>query len=290
MNELHIQAHAKINLGLNVLSRQENGYHNIKTIMQSIDLSDDLYFKRSDTLSIRSNDPSLDCGSTNIIYKCIEAMQEYAEMSKKGLEVVLRKRIPMQAGLGGGSADGAAALIAYNDLYDLRIPQSKLAEIGKTVGADIPFMIYGGRALCEGIGEQIKPLPIEYKNAVVIVKPHYAMSTKVAYEMIDRLGTSENLDFQILRDALNVNNEKLLREMLLNDFEEVLTSEFPQIIQIKEHFRKEGSIAESISGSGSAVFGIFQNDNLAEEAYNNLSNKYDKVYLSRFIDTSITKK
>ena len=290
MNELHIQARAKINLGLNVLSKQDDGYHKIKTIMQSVDLSDELFFEKSDTLSIKSNVPSLDCGPTNIIYKCIEAIQEYAEMPQNGLKVVLQKRIPMQAGLGGGSADGAAALIAYNDLYDLRISKSKLAEIGKTVGADIPFMIYGGRALCEGVGEQIKLLPIEYKNAVVIVKPHYAMSTKVAYEMIDRLGTSENLDFQILRDALNVNNEKLLREMLLNAFEGVLINEFPQIIRIKELFRKKGSIAESVSGSGSAVFGIFQNDNLAKEAYNDLSNRYDKVYLSRFTDTAIIKK
>ena len=290
MNELHIQAHAKINLGLNVLSKQDDGYHKIKTIMQSVDLCDDLFFEKSDTLSIRSNVPSLDCGPTNIIYKCIEAIQEYAEMPQKGLKVVLQKRIPMQAGLGGGSADGAAALIAYNDLYDLRIPKSKLAEIGKTVGADIPFMVYGGRALCKGVGEQIKPLPIENKNAVVIVKPDYSMSTKVAYEMIDRLGTSENLDFRILRDALNVNDEKLLRKTLINDFEKVFQKEFPQTIQIKELLRKEGSIVESISGSGSAVFGIFRDDKLAEVAFYKLSNKYNKVYLSRFTDTSIIKK
>lgn len=290
MNELHIKAHAKINLGLNVLSKQDDGYHNIKTIMQSIDLSDDLFFEKSNTLSIRSNDPSLDCGPTNIIYKCIETIRKYADMPQKSLKVVLKKKIPMQAGLGGGSADGAAALFAYNDLYDLKISKSKLAEIGKTIGADIPFMIYGGRALCEGIGEQIKPLPIENKNAVVIVKPDYSMSTKVAYEMIDILGSSETSDFGRLCDGLNTNNEKLLREMLINDFEKVLIKKFPQMNQIKELLRNQGSIAESISGSGSAVFGIFQDDNLAEEAHNELSKKYTKVYLSRFSDTSIEKK
>ncbi len=290
MSELYLKAHAKINLGLNVLSKQDDGYHTIRTIMQSVDLSDDLFFKKANTISIKSNDPSLDCGPTNIIYKCIKAIQQYDDKPQNALKVVLHKKIPMQAGLGGGSADGAAALTAYNALYDLKIPKQKLAEIGKTVGADIPFMIYGGRALCEGIGDQITPLPIKNKNAIVIIKPHYSMSTKVAYSMIDSLDLSEELDFEMLHNALDGNNEKSLREMLINDFEKVLLANFPQIDRIKELLRKEGSIAESMSGTGTAVFGIFREACYAEEAYKKLSNIYDKIYLSHFTDTSIVKK
>ena len=287
MNQLHMQAHAKINLGLNVLLKNDDGYHKIKTIMQSVDLNDDLSFEISNTISIESNDPTLDCGSGNIIYKCIKAIQHYSKMPQNALKVALQKNIPMQAGLGGGSADGAAALIAYNNLYDLKMSQSKLAEIGKTVGADIPFMIYGGRALCEGIGDKITPLHTEKNHTVVIIKPHYSMSTKEAYAIIDSLKPSEELDFDILREALDADNEKLLREILINDFEKVLITRFPQMKQIKELLRKEGSIAESISGSGSAIFGIFQDENCANEAYDRLSNTNVKVYLSHFIDTAI---
>ena len=290
MNELHIEANAKINLGLNVISKQDDGYHTIKTIMQSVELSDDLLFEKSNTISIKSNDPSLDCGPTNIIFKCIKAIQEHTNMPQNSLKVLLQKKIPVQAGLGGGSADGAATLIAYNDLYDLKIPKSELARIGKSVGADIPFMLYGGRALCEGIGDQITQLPIKKKNAVIIIKPQYAMSTKEAYAMIDIIGTSEKLDFKELCHTLDTNKQTLLREILLNDFEKVLMKKFPNITQLKQLLRKEGSIAESVSGTGSAVFGIFHDEDSAREAYNRLKNICDEVYLSRFTDMGIIKK
>lgn len=180
MKKMEIKARAKINLGLDITSVRKDGYHNIKTVMQSVGLSDELTFRKSDEISISCDDESLECGPENIIYRCIEAIRVHADMPDAGLKVVLEKRIPMGAGLGGGSADGAATLVAFNELYELGYNEETLCRIGLTVGADIPFQIRGGCALCEGIGEIITPIETAHEYPCVIVKPDISISTKDA--------------------------------------------------------------------------------------------------------------
>ncbi|MFA0816466.1 MAG: 4-(cytidine 5'-diphospho)-2-C-methyl-D-erythritol kinase [Anaerofustis sp.] len=287
MKKMEIKARAKINLGLDITSVRKDGYHNIKTVMQSVGLSDELTFRKSDEISISCDDESLECGPENIIYRCIEAIRVHADMPDAGLKVVLEKRIPMGAGLGGGSADGAATLVAFNELYELGYNEETLCRIGLTVGADIPFQIRGGCALCEGIGEIITPIETAHEYPCVIVKPDISISTKDAYVVMDQQPIYVRPNFEEIIEGLKQHNRETIQRGLVNVFEIYAQNLSDEIQDIKNLMYEQNTVATSMSGSGSAIFGIFETEEQAQSAYQFLSRIYDKVWLTEFRDASL---
>lgn len=287
MKKIHIRACAKINLGLDVISRRSDGYHNIKTLMQSIDLYDELYFAKSNNISIKTNRDDLDCGKSNIIYKCIELMQKKTGMKHAALKVTVEKNIPIGAGLGGGSADGAAAISAFNILYELGYSKKELAEIGKEAGADIPFLLYGGCALCEGIGDIITPISERFDYTAVIVKPEINIDTKTAYTMLDRKLIHVRPDFDDILYGLKNKNLESVQKGMVNVFETYVDGFNDEVQNIKNAIYGYDPIAAAMSGSGSAVFGLFEEYKDALNAYTFLKQIYDSVYIAKFRDTSL---
>ena len=262
MNEITLNAYAKINLTLDILSRKEDGYHTISSVMQSISLRDKVSVKRADKLSISCNRTDIPCDERNIAHKVATAFFEYTKI-KSGAEIHIEKHIPSQAGLGGGSADGAAVLVALNKLYNTNLSQGALSVIGTSVGADIPFCLKGSTLLAEGIGEMLSPIPQLPDCYIVIAKPNFGIDTKGAYKAFDELKTKpdyatpefiKSLGGKICSIAPKVNNM----------FEECIKN--PDIEAIKVKLLSLGALGCAMSGSGSAVFSIFDSLSRAEQA------------------------
>ena len=277
---INLNSYAKINIGLDVTDRLENGYHNIKTIMQTISLCDELSFKKSTDITIET-----DCGVSledNIIYKAIRLMQEMYTDSTKGMSVILNKHIPMGAGLGGGSSNASMSIIAYDKLYELNLTEEKKCEIAKKVGADVTVLMYRGTFLCEGIGEKLTRIENEQRLFVVLVKPDYAISTKEAYDYLDNIAKSTT-DFDRLILDLKNGNVDQFGEYVHNCFEHYTSTLNDSTMTIKSQLYSLNADYASLSGSGSVVYGLYKNKSQAQSALQSLSKMYDKVYLADFI-------
>lgn len=282
MDSVNIKVAAKINLGLDVLGKNPNGYHNIKTVMHSINIFDDLTFEKSNKINITCDNPYVPCNENNLVYKCIKAIAKESGNLDKLLNVNIQKNIPVAAGLGGGSSNGAAALVAYNQIYELNYSTDKLKEIAKELGADIPFLIDGGVALCEGIGEKMRVLYPQYSYYIVLCKPKFGISTKEAYEMIDKYGVSKRPDFTRLMHGLLTGNKDDLSAGLINVFEDQLFKKYPVLHNIKEDIYKFSPLGAQMSGSGPSIFGIFSDEESAQNAFKYLNEKYKETYFSSF--------
>ena len=236
MDKLKYKARAKVNLGLDVCGRLPNGYHKVKMIMQAIDLYDELEFnKRKDPdiiLSVDSKDPLGDIGN-NLIFRAAKLMKEYYSI-KEGIEIHLKKHIPVAAGMAGGSTDAAATMLAMNELFELGQTREQLMEQALRLGADIPFCIQGGTALAEGIGEKLTELPAPPKASILVAKPPIMVSTKEVYQSLkaDELSSHPDIDGKI--EAL--------------------------IAQIKDFMKEHGAMNALMSGSGPTVFGIYKEE------------------------------
>lgn len=262
MNEMTLNAYAKINLTLDILSRKEDGYHTISSVMQSISLCDKVSVKISDKLLISCDRADIPCDERNIAHKVATAFFEYTKI-KSGAEIHIEKHIPSQAGLGGGSADGAAVLVALNKLYNTNLSQGALSVIGASVGADIPFCLKGSTLLAEGIGEMLSPLPQLPDCYIVIAKPNFGIDTKGAYKAFDEL--------KIMPDYATPDFTKVLGGKISdiapkvnNMFEECIKNSDIEAIKVK--LLSLGALGCAMSGSGSAVFSIFDSLSRAEQA------------------------
>lgn len=282
MDLFKIRSAAKINLGLDVLDKKEDGYHNIKTIMHSINIFDCLSFSKSDKIIISCENSLVPCDETNLVYRCIKEISKKSGNEDKLLKANIIKTIPVAAGLGGGSADGAAALVAYNKIYNLNLDEEELIEIAKNVGADIPFLIKGGCAICEGIGEKMRVLNPHYSYFIVLCKPNFGISTKEAYDAVDKYSVLQRPDFQALMEGLNEADPIKLKKGLINVFEPYLFKKYPVLGQIKDDISSFAPLGVQMSGSGPSIFGIFSDKNDAKRAYENLSKKYKETYVSTF--------
>lgn len=265
MESVTYKARAKVNLGLDVCGRLANGYHEVKMIMQTVDIYDVLTFtKRKDPDIILSVDSEDNLGdiSNNLIFRAAKAMKEEFSI-KEGIEIHLSKNIPVAAGMAGGSTDAAATLMAMNELYELGQTSEQLMEIGVRLGADIPFCLMGGTALAEGIGEKLTKLPAPPNAYVLIAKPPIMVSTKEVYENLhaDELTSHPDIDGIVV--ALNNNDLKGITDRLENVLENVTIQMHPVISQIKEFMKDNGAINALMSGSGPTVFGIYENEETA---------------------------
>lgn len=258
--DVKVMAPAKINLMLDVTGKRDDGYHTLTTIMQSVSLSDTVTLsERKDCLiTVKSSDTAIPSDENNIAYKAAEKFVEYTNIRCNGLNIHIQKNIPSQAGLGGGSADAAAVLVGLNHMFGTELSLEQLCDIGILIGADVPFCIAGGTKLCTGIGEVMADVsPMEYCY-IVIAKGSSGISTQAAFKKIDAVG------FENLTDCSKYNGSvQSVKSIGYNRFEIVTPN--ADVNYIKEKMLAMGAEYSAMSGSGSAVFGIFTNNDAAQK-------------------------
>lgn len=283
MDSMTLKALAKINLGLDVVRRREDGYHEVRMIMQTIHLYDQLTLEKSKTSGIRisTNLNFLPVNENNLVYKAGMLLMDEFHI-EEGIDVNLVKRIPVAAGMAGGSTDAAAMLYGMNEMFGLGLSRQELMERGVKIGADVPYCLMRGTALAEGIGEKLTQLPPMVKCPVLIAKPQISVSTKFVYQnlKLDENTIHPDID-RLQRDIKAKDLEAIARDMG-NVLETVTIPEYPIIAEIKEQMMKSGAINSMMSGSGPTVFGLFEDQETAEKAYEEMkqSDLAKQVYLT----------
>jgi 4-diphosphocytidyl-2-C-methyl-D-erythritol kinase len=263
MEALHLKSPAKVNLRLEILKKREDGYHELRTILQKISLYDLLHFslKKEKGISIITDHPNLPIGKTNLIYQAVQSILEKTDY-KGGVHIKIEKRIPLGAGLGGGSSNAATALKAMNRLLNVGLLKRELISIGLKIGADVPFFFSEGGAIASGIGEKLKKIDLP-ALWYVLIYPNFEVSTRWAYQNFTELTRRQ---FRInIHKLLKFSNE--IYRLLWNDLEEVVSLEYPQISVMKRILYSAGALGASMTGSGPTVFGVFSEEGGASEAY-----------------------
>lgn len=268
MDDISLKALAKINLGLDVVRRREDGYHEVRMIMQTIHLYDRLKITKTKTpgIEIHSNLPFLPVNENNLVYKAGQLlMNEFG--IKEGVRADLLKRIPVAAGMAGGSSDAAAMLYGINQLFDLGLSRKQLMERGVSIGADVPYCLMRGTALAEGIGEKLKQLPPMIKCPVLIAKPQISVSTKFVYQNLKLDGTTVHPNIDALIRDIKKKDLCAVTADMGNVLETVTIPNYPVIAEIKKQMIHSGAQGAMMSGSGPTVFGLFENERQARKAY-----------------------
>ena len=260
------KAHAKINWSLNIVSARKDGYHELDMLMQSLELADELTFTPARWLSLSINGRQLPVGGRNLVIRAANALNEYMG-KRRGAKITLKKNIPIRAGLGGGSADCAATLAALNRLWGLRLPPEKLAQIGATLGADVPFCLAGGLARVWGIGESLQPIDGAPRIPLVLLHPGQGLSTAQVFQRWDERPTTElPADIEALQDAVTRGDLPAMAVHSGNSLEPAAISLLPEVERAMQHLREAGAVMVRMTGSGSAVFGAFASDEAAKAA------------------------
>lgn len=269
MDKIQLKALAKINLGLDVLRRREDGYHEVKMIMQTIGLHDDLEIRKTKTpgIQVKTNLYYLPTNENNLVYKAAKLLMDEFQI-QDGVSIQLKKRIPVAAGMAGGSSDGAAVLWGINQMYGLGLSMHALMERGVRLGADVPYCIQRGTALAEGIGEKLSVLPSMPKCTILIAKPGISVSTKFVYENLhaNDLKPEQHPDVDSMIEAMRQKDLGLLCSRMGNVLETVTIPAYPVINEIKRTMMDNGAIGSMMSGSGPTVFGIFDSPVAAKQA------------------------
>ena len=265
MNSISIKAYGKINLSLDVVGKRPDGYHNVAMIMQTVDICDTLTMSIRDDekINITTDLEGLTCGEDNLVYKAIAMLREEFGITK-GVDVHLEKKIPMAAGMAGGSADCAAAFKGMNALFDLGLDDKALMERGVKLGADVPYCVVGGTALCEGIGEVITPLKPLTKGHLVVVTPDVNVSTPWVYKNLVLNDETIHPDTELMLKAVEDGDIKLLAENMYNVLETVTKPAHEVIGDLEKIMMDGGALGSIMSGSGPTVFGIFDDESKAE--------------------------
>lgn len=269
MDKIQLKALAKINLVLDVLRRREDGYHEVKMIMQTIGLHDDLEIRKTKTpgIQVKTNLYYLPTNENNLVYKAAKLLMDEFQI-QDGVSIQLKKRIPVAAGMAGGSSDGAAVLWGINQMYGLGLSMQALMERGVRLGADVPYCIQRGTALAEGIGEKLSVLPPMPKCTILIAKPGISVSTKFVYENLhaNDLKPEQHPDVDSMIEAMRQKDLGLLCSRMGNVLETVTIPAYPVINEIKRTMIDNGAIGSMMSGSGPTVFGIFDSPAAAKQA------------------------
>ena len=284
MRELKLKARAKINLGLDVVRKREDGYHEVRMIMQMINLYDKITLRKKTEpgITVTANLSYLPVNEDNLVYRAAKLLMDEFQVDG-GLEIELQKYIPVAAGMAGGSTDAAAVMVGVNRIFQLGLNKKQLMERGVKIGADVPFCIMRGTALAEGIGEELTPLPAMPHCSLVIAKPKIHVSTKFVYGNLTVRELTEHPDIDGQVQALRENDLEQLVARMGNVLETVTIPAYPVIDEIKHTMMKYGAMGAMMSGSGPTVFGIFEKEDKAQEVCRLL--KKDKaakqVYLVR---------
>ena len=261
MESIRLKARAKINLGLDVLRKREDGYHDVRMVMQTIGIYDRLIITKipEEDIRIKSNLFFLPVNENNLIYKAAKLLKDRCGFAG-GVEIDLNKFIPVSAGLAGGSTDAASTLFGINRLFDLGLSTKDLMELGVSIGADVPYCVMRGTALAEGIGEKLTALPPLPRCWILIAKPPINVSTKLVYESLDMNGVDRHPDIDGLIDAIKRQDINGICSLMGNVLENVTVPLYPVIESIKNDMMDNGAINAMMSGSGPTVFGIFPDE------------------------------
>lgn len=283
-------AAAKINLMLDILARLDNGYHSLFMLMQSVDLYDTVTVETDGTgaISITSNEDGIPCDKRNIAYKAAEAFFSCTGIENEGISIHIEKRIPFEAGMAGGSADGAAVIAALNDIYKTDLSQQELCRIGLKVGADVPFCLVGGTCLAQNVGEILSPLPALEDCYIVLAKPERGISTKEAFAAFDTADRIRHLDTCGMLYAASKGDLYEICKRTKNVFEQLI--EVPERVQIKSTLNRHGALAACMSGSGPTVYGIFDDESKAESAADALKSIVKSIYITKPVKSGLVKK
>ena len=284
MNSYQIKAYAKINLGLDVVRRLENGYHEVKMVMQTVGIYDELTLTRTEEgITVTTDKEELPTDDGNLIYKAAKIMMETYHI-EGGIHIHLKKNIPIAAGMAGGSTDAAATFKGINRLYDLDCTLEELMKLGVKVGADVPYCVLGGTALAEGIGEKLTSLNTAPDCYVLVAKPPINVSTKYVYEHLDAEGIEEHPDIDGMVEAIWEESLQGILDRMGNVLESVTEKKYPIIAELKNKMKELGALNSLMSGSGSTVFGIFIDERIAREAFETLKkeNPECQVFLTGF--------
>lgn len=282
MDQITRKAYAKINLGLDVIRRRPDGYHEVKMIMQTVGIYDVLTFRKKERLEgspqitialelkemqgMAFSKEALPCDKSNLIYKAAALIMETYDI-REGVEITLQKNIPIAAGMAGGSTDAAAVFHGLNELFSLSMSLEDMKKLGVKIGADVPYCIMGGTALSEGIGEILTPLPAPPKAHLLIAKPDINVSTKFVYENLHADTLQFHPDIDGMVEALKAGSLTGITDRMSNVLETVTVKEYPVINQIKKEMIRSGARNALMSGSGPTVFGVYENAEAAKKAY-----------------------
>ena len=283
MAKIKIRAAAKVNLTLDITGKRADGYHDIRTVMQSVGLFDTVTLTENSSgeITISCNNPEVPCDERNIVYKCAKAFYKKLGKECSGVHIDIEKNIPTQAGLAGGSADGAAVAVGLNELCGRPFSNDTLEELGGTVGADIPFCIRGGTVLCEGTGTTMTTLENIPDCCFVLVKPPVGISTAQAYNAVDSRTFAPEPATDKMLDVLN--DVSKIGFNLRNDFEDTLN--ISELLKIKKELADiDGSLGACMSGSGSTVFGIFEDRAKAAACAEIFKDRYAEVFTAEKVN------
>lgn len=280
-----VRTPAKINLTLDIVGKRSDGYHFMKTVMQSVSICDTVSVELTDKdgIEISCDDENVPRNEKNIVHKAAAAFFEYTKLKPCGLDISIEKNIPMQAGLAGGSANAAGVIVALDELFETELSTHQLCEIGVKVGADVPFCIAGGTALAEGIGEILTPLPAMPECSIVVAKGKEGISTAEAFKKYDGLIIEKHPDNDEMVVALAVGNIEKIGELCMNVLEEA--ADIPEIQMIKKTMLDCGALCAVMTGSGSAVYGIFPKKKHALACLDELDGLADFAKLCTPIDS-----
>ena len=283
MDNISLKALAKINLGLDVVRRRDDGYHEVRMIMQTINLFDRLEIKKikESAIKIHTNLFFLPVNENNLVYKAAKLLIDEFGI-QEGVSVGLTKKIPVAAGMAGGSTDAAAMLFGMNRLFGLGLSKKQLMERGVKIGADVPYCIMRGTALAEGIGDKLSPLPAMVKSPVLIAKPQISVSTKFVYQNLKLDNKTVHPDIDRLIEDIRNKDLKAVSDHMGNVLESVTIPNYPVISQIKEQMMDSGAVGSMMSGSGPTVFGLFDDSRTAQLAFGKIkrSGLAKQVYLT----------
>ncbi len=276
---LELLAPAKINLGLEIIKKQSDEYHEVDMVMQSISLFDkvkiEIYPGNEIDVILNKN---INCSKEkNTAYKAVQEFFNYTKLKNTGLGIFIEKNIPINAGLAGGSTDAAAVIKGLNNIFGTNLSLKELVTIGKKVGSDVPFCIVGGCAHATGIGTTLKPIKSNLNCYFVLVKPDISVSTKKAYELSDSVKDRKIRKVDAIINAIETGNLNYLGQNLFNRFEEVINE--PSVNDIKNKLLKTGAVGVCMSGSGPTVFGVFKNQDTAQTSFKHIKNYYPETFL-----------
>ena len=280
MEKIILESHGKINLSLDVLYKREHGYHELNTIMQEIELKDTIILREINKgIEIHCNNKELPLDETNLVFKAWEKIVDKVG-ENRGIHITLDKQIPIAAGLGGGSSNAAAVLKGLNELWDLKLSQEELMDIGVEIGADVPFCIMGGTAHARGIGEKLTKLKPFSGKMLLLANPGIFVSTEKVYNNLD-LNCGENINIEEIISFMEKGNLLKLGQNMANTMEKTVINKHPIIDEIKKEMLKHGALGSLMSGSGPTVFGLFDQEEKLHKCKEELEKKIPLVIATK---------
>ena len=285
MEKIELKAYGKINLGLDVIRKRPDGYHDLDMIMQMVDVYDDIVITKNKTgkIEVKTDTAVLSNGKDNLAYMAAKMLMDEFKI-KDGVNIYINKRIPIAGGMAGGSSDCATTLMGINQLFELGLSKEELTERGVKLGADVPYCVLGGTAIARGIGEVLTPLPAPADCHVIIAKPPVSVSTAYVYGHIKPLKITKRPDIEAMAQSIKDGDLKKMASLIYNVMDDVTVGEYPIISEIKQVMLDNGALNSIMSGSGPTVFGLFDDKEKAQQCVKTLEEKglTQQLYLTKF--------